>query len=673
MAITQGSYSVGGADPGGYDGHYADLKLAFDDINTPFTGDITLTIVASHAQGAEATKNFFSTGIYTLKITSDLPVNGDVDGGHIITIASATIACIRIPSFSRGNIVIERLNIRFTSTTASRSGIDLTFYSSGTTLGILIQDCLIDMRNSTTTHGYAGILVNTTSASVSKPVSAYVFNCMVVGHRANSVNGAFHFTGNAYGPIWCENCVAQNRAGQTTATGFYAQAQPGTTIRNCTSTNGGSSIGNYYGITNSYGYNNLSDDATGADIGWAIGANNQVSVTMADEYTSTDPADGATWFEPKSTGSARDGGAAAQVPGNNHGAIETIARPHDTNKYSIGAKEYPSSPVITGHPSLEQVDEGTPASFTVVATDATGYQWEEGPLPGVGEARVFADMTGETSDVLDILSAGSSLHQYQYRCKVSNAAGEVTSDAAYLLINGLPEPGGGGATSPERPTVSLTGINGLELTFDVAGDADVFRAEVTDPTSQVAAYAETTVEGALVVTLPHENIEYVVSVYAGNFGSVVWSLPGYVLVILVAPSPVPSPPGEPLDISDEEPIFSDVDPELRTDHQGNILVLTNAQAMTASIENIFDMSPGELVMDPLFGGEMKNMIAQNIDRSSAAFVRMAINHSLKQDPRVKRDKLTVIPRPSERVFKVILEFSENEGYIRGLFETLLEK
>lgn len=415
----------------------------------------------------------------------------------------------------------------------------------------------------------------------------------------------------------------------------------------------------------------MSEDETASD--WNIGSGNIPYITPTDEYVSVDPDDGDTWFEPKSTGQAKDSGEQVAIPSNDHGAITTIARPHDTNKYSIGAKEYPSVPTITGQPDLERVDENDSASFQVVADDATGYQWQEGPLPGEGEARVFSDMTGETSSTLNISSAASSLHQYQYRCKVSNAAGEVISTAAYLLINGLPDPGAGGAVAPDRPAVSLVGVSDLDVTFDVSGVADVFRAEVTDPTSQVVAYAERETPGQLTVTLPHENIEYVVSVYAGNYGSVVWSLPGYVLVILVAPSPVPSPPGDPIELTEVEPIFSDVDPELRIDYQGNILILKNEQALNASIENIFDIGPGELVMDPLFGGEMKKMIARNVDNSSAAFIRMAISHSLQQDPRVKRDRLTVIPKPDERAFKVILEFSENEGYIRGLFESLLEK
>lgn len=671
MAVSQGSFTVGGlaAD-------YLTLATAFGDVASPLTGDLTFTVIANHSSSAAGTLLGLDLQAHRLTVTADVGPQGDVDGGRIISMATDAAACYVanvVDSIGGGEVVIERLNVRNTGPDYDAAAIHITTGTSGVALFGIVRDCIVDNRNATSAQSGSAIDLTVLPTPASRVHTMYVSNCMVVGHYSQSNSACFELRGQYYGYVVCENCVAQPNSAVAAATGFLITVGNNVVVRNCVGVGGGVTYGDFYGTADAAGYNNMSEDGHAADELWNIGAGNVALITPADEYISVDPDDGATWFEPKSTGSARDGGAAAQVPGNNHGAIETIARPHDTNKYSIGAKEYPSSPVITGHPSLEQVDEGTPASFTVVATDATGYQWEEGPLPGVGEARVFADMTGETSDVLDILSAGSSLHQYQYRCKVSNAAGEVTSDAAYLLINGLPEPGGGGATSPERPTVSLTGINGLELTFDVAGDADVFRAEVTDPTSQVAAYAETTVEGALVVTLPHENIEYVVSVYAGNFGSVVWSLPGYVLVILVAPSPVPSPPGEPLDISDEEPIFSDVDPELRTDHQGNILVLTNAQAMTASIENIFDMSPGELVMDPLFGGEMKNMIAQNIDRSSAAFVRMAINHSLKQDPRVKRDKLTVIPRPSERVFKVILEFSENEGYIRGLFETLLEK
>jgi phage baseplate assembly protein W len=122
-----------------------------------------------------------------------------------------------------------------------------------------------------------------------------------------------------------------------------------------------------------------------------------------------------------------------------------------------------------------------------------------------------------------------------------------------------------------------------------------------------------------------------------------------------------------------EPVFSDVDPDLRTDHQGNILILRDERALNAAVQNILEIAPGEMLRDRYFGGDLKNMVARNVDNSTAAFIRMAIAHSIDQDPRIKLDTLSVVPRADEGQFEVLLKFSDNEGYIRGQFQAVLER
>lgn len=120
-----------------------------------------------------------------------------------------------------------------------------------------------------------------------------------------------------------------------------------------------------------------------------------------------------------------------------------------------------------------------------------------------------------------------------------------------------------------------------------------------------------------------------------------------------------------------EPLYSDVDPELRIDHQGNILILEDLDAIDASVENIMGINAGELVMDPAWGGSLENMIGKNVTENSAAFIRMAISDSLDVDQRVTVDKITVDPRPDEAAFHVLLQYTLNVAFIRGEFERLV--
>lgn len=120
-----------------------------------------------------------------------------------------------------------------------------------------------------------------------------------------------------------------------------------------------------------------------------------------------------------------------------------------------------------------------------------------------------------------------------------------------------------------------------------------------------------------------------------------------------------------------EPIYSDVDPALRTDRQGNILVLEDTEAVNASVENILGISRGELVMDPAWGGNIEDRVGKNVNDNSAAFLRMAISESLDVDRRVKVDLVTVEPRPDEAKFHVLVQYTLNVAFIRGEFERLV--
>jgi phage baseplate assembly protein W len=123
----------------------------------------------------------------------------------------------------------------------------------------------------------------------------------------------------------------------------------------------------------------------------------------------------------------------------------------------------------------------------------------------------------------------------------------------------------------------------------------------------------------------------------------------------------------------EEPIYSDVDPDLRTDHGGNILVLEDLDAIDASVENILGISRGELVMHPEDGSNLETMVgSDNVDDNSAAMVRMIISDSLDQDPRVRIDKLTVDALPDDAAVKVLLEYTLNARNIRAEFERIVE-
>ena len=101
---------------------------------------------------------------------------------------------------------------------------------------------------------------------------------------------------------------------------------------------------------------------------------------------------------------------------------------------SIVELEVSEKPVVISHPSDVSAGAGKSVSFTVKADGATGYQWyyrtsESGSWTAVKTNGKAATYT---------LTAATRHDGYQYRCKVTNAAGGVYSNAATLTIIAKP-------------------------------------------------------------------------------------------------------------------------------------------------------------------------------------------------------------------------------------------
>lgn len=100
-------------------------------------------------------------------------------------------------------------------------------------------------------------------------------------------------------------------------------------------------------------------------------------------------------------------------------------------------------PVITNQPQNVTVNDGSNASFSVVATNATGYQWY-----GNGEL-----IPGATNSVYSFTAtltlSGSSIY-----CIVYNATDTVWSDTATLTVNALPKTPANITVEPVSDTVT---------------------------------------------------------------------------------------------------------------------------------------------------------------------------------------------------------------------------
>ncbi len=88
-------------------------------------------------------------------------------------------------------------------------------------------------------------------------------------------------------------------------------------------------------------------------------------------------------------------------------------------------------PVISTQPKNATVSAGNTASFKVVATGATTYQWQY-QKPG---ETTWNNVANNGTAAVYSLTAQARHNGYKYRCKVTNAAGSVYSSVATLTVN----------------------------------------------------------------------------------------------------------------------------------------------------------------------------------------------------------------------------------------------
>ena len=129
---------------------------------------------------------------------------------------------------------------------------------------------------------------------------------------------------------------------------------------------------------------------------------------------------------------------------------EWLARVKPFSMLNAKLKDAIKPPAITQQPTNQTVNEGGTLNLSVIATNATGYQWKKD-----GEDITSATSATYTKQSVVPSDAGS------YTCVVSGEAGtSVTSDAATVTVNALPVI----TQQPSSQTINEGGNISLEVT-----------------------------------------------------------------------------------------------------------------------------------------------------------------------------------------------------------------
>ena len=142
----------------------------------------------------------------------------------------------------------------------------------------------------------------------------------------------------------------------------------------------------------------------------------------------------------------------------------TILASGGTVTGSLSGGSTVTTPNITAQPTGQTVTEGSVADFSITASDAQTYQWQQRTDSGSS----WTDISDATSASYTINSTTISMSGYQYRCVVKSASGVgVISNAATLTVQAKPAP------------VSVTGVSLDKATLELyTGDTATLTATV---------------------------------------------------------------------------------------------------------------------------------------------------------------------------------------------------
>lgn len=99
-----------------------------------------------------------------------------------------------------------------------------------------------------------------------------------------------------------------------------------------------------------------------------------------------------------------------------------------------------SPPAITSHPTNTTICEGSNTTFSVTATNANTYVWQENTGSGWNNINNGGVFSGATTATLTITGATTSMNSNTYRCVVFNASTQIViSNSASITVDELPE------------------------------------------------------------------------------------------------------------------------------------------------------------------------------------------------------------------------------------------
>lgn len=96
----------------------------------------------------------------------------------------------------------------------------------------------------------------------------------------------------------------------------------------------------------------------------------------------------------------------------------------------------------------------------------------------------------------------------------------------------------------------------------------------------------------------------------------------------------------------------------RSNDNSDLRSIYDSNAILTSLKNILTTSPGEKLLNPEFGLDLRDYLFEPVTENRAFFIGQDILLGLAaQEPRVTIDEITVIPIPEDNAYEITLSIS----------------
>ena len=659
MPISQGLYTVGQAGSGA---DYASFEAAIYD-TIDLTGDLTYEQIADTCETGSYSFTYALNG-HTAKFTSDNPHNGDIDGGHK-TVCTDTWG-LSIHATGTGIVIVEYLNL------VAAGDIDTILYIYFANAGdynAFVHDIIVNYPGISVGQAGRGIYIGGQPPAVG---TTDVCNVMVLNFWPSTDSYShIHLESTSSHAVRVENCVVVPHPSATLGYGVYSRLTSDlpvlSFVRNCVvlgTTSGAYHNVSPFGSLNMSGYSNMATDTTATTpqtSAWQYSSGNIDNITPTDEFQSITPGT-STFMWPKSTGQADTGGSTPILSSNTHGLITTVPRPHTGSTVSIGAYEYPSTPLITVQPTNQAANEGDDATFSITASNVQSYQWYRNDIA----------ITGAIESSYTRNDVGGTEHLDEYKCDAISEVATTTSDIALVIVNSWPA--GTGAPAPSPPSIGEPSLVGRALTIQVSGVADTFKALLYDSDSDIVTSSQRDGIGALTVVIPTFNDQYGLIVQAGNYGSPPsWSLPGLAATVYLRETST----GITIGGSTFERKISSAAiaagplgvgiafPFRISDECGNISASYGLDHVKDGMKQIIGTPIDERPMRREFGTNVRRSLQHTIPVAETEIGTELVSALAKWERRISIEKLTLSSDPNKGVVSAEIGFKAKRTYEEG--------